>query len=299
MSELISVNIPAFNAEETILETLESLNKQTYQDIEVLICDDGSTDKTAQLVEDFIKSSPRFQLIKNKKNQGVSYGLNRLAGTSKGKYIATMSADDICHPDRIKDQVKFMEENPEIDISGAEIEVCRGSTIQPQNFHKLQKRHKDIAQQLKYCTAIHHVTMMAKSQVYKKISYSEDFPAAVDYDFLLKALSTGFRFANLDKPLVTYRVHDNAIGTKHRSKQLLGAYIANRLFKKGDNLSANKASFHSFQSNLNYMAKLFLEKSSALREDNITNKLVRLVIAPFSAIGRFYLKRKLALRFLF
>jgi glycosyltransferase involved in cell wall biosynthesis len=107
--DLVSVIIPAFNAADYIGQTLKSVLAQTYQEIEVIVADDGSTDATCAIVEEFAKKDARFRLVRQG-NAGVGAARNTAIGEARGKYIAPMDADDIFFPRKLEKQVACMEE---------------------------------------------------------------------------------------------------------------------------------------------------------------------------------------------
>ena len=106
---LVSIIIPAFNAEGTIRQTLESVRAQTYRAIEVVIIDDGSSDRTTAIVEEFTANDPRFQLIRQS-NAGVGAARNTGISQARGKYIAPLDADDLWMPEKVEKQVACMEQ---------------------------------------------------------------------------------------------------------------------------------------------------------------------------------------------
>jgi len=106
---LVSVIIPAFNAEADIRQTLQSVLAQTYQEIEVIVVDDGSSDDTSAIVEEFVRRDDRFQLVRQS-NGGVGAARNTGIRTARGKYIAPLDADDLWFPEKLEQQVARMEE---------------------------------------------------------------------------------------------------------------------------------------------------------------------------------------------
>lgn len=102
---LVSVVIPAWNAEETLLETLESVAAQTYRNVEIIIVDDGSTDSTADIAREFCACEPRARLVR-KENGGLSSARNFGIEHTKGEWIAPIDADDLWHPTRLEKQVE-------------------------------------------------------------------------------------------------------------------------------------------------------------------------------------------------
>ncbi|MBW4602419.1 MAG: glycosyltransferase family 2 protein [Calothrix sp. FI2-JRJ7] len=106
-SPLVSVIIPAYNAEAFINQTLISVLSQTYKNIEVLVVDDGSLDKTAEIIESFADKDSRVIILKQP-NAGVAAARNLAIEKSKGEYIAPIDADDIWYPQKIEKQVQCM-----------------------------------------------------------------------------------------------------------------------------------------------------------------------------------------------
>ena len=104
---LISVIVPAYNAETFIQRTLDSILTQTYTNIEVLVVDDGSQDRTAEIVESFVEKDSRVTLLKQK-NAGVATARNLAIEKSRGEYIAPIDADDIWYPQKLEKQVQCM-----------------------------------------------------------------------------------------------------------------------------------------------------------------------------------------------
>jgi len=106
---LVSVIIPAFNAAADIRQTLNSVLAQTYQAIEVIVVDDGSSDATAAIVEEFVTRDGRFQLVRQR-NAGVGAARNAAIRKARGKYVAPLDADDLWFPEKLEKQVDRMEQ---------------------------------------------------------------------------------------------------------------------------------------------------------------------------------------------
>lgn len=104
---LISVIIPAYNAETFLAKTLESVLSQTYQNIEILVVDDGSTDKTAEIVKSFARKDKRVSLLQQS-NAGVAAARNLAIEKSRGEYIAPIDADDIWYPQNLEKQLECL-----------------------------------------------------------------------------------------------------------------------------------------------------------------------------------------------
>ena len=126
MSELVSIIMPSYNTAPYIAETIGSVLKQTYQNWELIIVDDCSSDNTDQVVKPFL-ADVRIRYLKNEKNSGTAVSRNRALREAKGKWIAFLDSDDLWMPDKLSKQISFMEKNSyhfsytnyaEIDVSG-------------------------------------------------------------------------------------------------------------------------------------------------------------------------------------
>ena len=107
----VSIITPAFNSEKFIAETILSVQAQTYQDWEMLIIDDCSTDKTVEIVSSFQEKDSRIKLFRNETNRGSAYSRNLALRNAKGKWIAFLDSDDIWHPEKLERQIEFMLKN--------------------------------------------------------------------------------------------------------------------------------------------------------------------------------------------
>jgi glycosyltransferase involved in cell wall biosynthesis len=112
MQPLVSICIPAYNAERFIAETLESALNQTYPNTEVIVSDDASRDSTGKIVKGY--SSRGVRLIKQPRNLGMHANWNAVIRASSGKYVLKLDADDLLHPDHVREQIKVFESYPEV-----------------------------------------------------------------------------------------------------------------------------------------------------------------------------------------
>jgi teichuronic acid biosynthesis glycosyltransferase TuaG len=111
MSELVSIITPTYNAEKFIRATIESVQNQTYQNWEMILVDDASTDETVKIISDFAEKDSRIKLFKLEKNSGNGFARNIALEKAVGKYIAYLDADDLWFPNKLEKQIEFLEEN--------------------------------------------------------------------------------------------------------------------------------------------------------------------------------------------
>lgn len=198
----ISVIMAVFNAETFLNCAIESILNQSVHDFEFIIVNDGSTDKSRDIILSY--QDARIKLFDNSKNMGLVYSLNRGIAQSKGKYIARMDADDISFPQRFKQQVDYLESNPAVDLISSKAVVFFDSE------HILgtlpfSATHKEICKQPWRGFSMPHPTWMGRSEWFQRFPYeSPEVLRAEDQALLLDAYPTSC-FASLDQILVGYR----------------------------------------------------------------------------------------------
>ena len=114
----VSVIIAAYNCENVVGEAIEAILNQTYENWELIICDDASTDNTATVLEKYAQLDSRITVLRNPENKKAAYSRNRCIEAAKGEYIAIEDADDWSMPKRLEKQVKFLDENALFDFVG-------------------------------------------------------------------------------------------------------------------------------------------------------------------------------------
>lgn len=208
MEPLVSVVMPAYNASLHIREAVDSILNQTYKNIELIAVNDGSTDDTLDILNEYAKKDKRVVIV-SRENKGVAESLNDGLKKASGKYIARMDADDCSLPHRIKTQVEFLESHPEIGICGANIYINDKS-----NIRKYPLTDEDIRKFLYLGSAFAHpVVMFRKSFVDDGvIHYNPDFPAEDYEQWTRLVLKT--KAANIEEPLLIYRVDGNNISVR-------------------------------------------------------------------------------------
>jgi teichuronic acid biosynthesis glycosyltransferase TuaG len=111
MNDLVSIIIPTYNTEKFIRATLQSVQNQTYQNWEMILVDDTSTDQTVSIIEEFAQNDDRIKLFKLEKNSGNGFARNVALEKATGKYIAYLDADDLWFPEKLEKQIQFLKTN--------------------------------------------------------------------------------------------------------------------------------------------------------------------------------------------
>ena len=202
-----------YNAEKTVESALESIQKQTYSNLEIICVNDGSDDETLSIVERRAKFDKRIKPYSHE-HRGIVYALNKSIELSQGKYLARMDADDIAFLDRIEKQVRYMESNPDVVASGTAVEIfnARGisrTTTPHCNPEILRYRMIRIWPIAHSSLIVHHTALLDNDIRYsKEHTYVEDLKLYFD-------LSRIGKLGNLPDTLLAYRAHPNQISKKN------------------------------------------------------------------------------------
>lgn len=208
---VISVILPAYNCEAFLAKAIQSVLDQSFTDFELIIINDGSTDRTREIIHSF--SDPRIIYLENEKNRGLIFSLNRAIDTAKGKFIARMDADDICHSNRFLFQKKFLEEHEAVAVVASTVQMInvKGEPIANWELDRQCITPEKIREMMPWHNCIAHPTVMFRADVIKKLKYRRRQKNIEDYDLWLRMLNRGYLIAKLDEPLLLYRLHENSV----------------------------------------------------------------------------------------
>lgn len=212
MTPKISVIMTTYNTKEEYLrESVESIFAQSYENFELIIIDDGSTNNT----KDIIKSYDDWRITYHyQTNKGISAARNLGTKLAQGEYIAVMDSDDIALPDRLKKEIEFLESHPDYSLVGSWFEQFPSKKI-----GKMMQEPK-ILDFLHTCWLMHSSVMFRKKDFEKySLFYNENLNCAIDYDLWCRAIRF-LRFYNLQEILVKYRVEGQGIATKRRDERV-------------------------------------------------------------------------------
>ncbi len=218
---LVCVIMPAYNAEKYIAESISSVVHQSYQNWELIVINDGSTDQTLQIVEEFLQKDKRIRLANHETNKGLILARNKGLECAKGKYIANLDSDDIAMPSRLEKQVQFLEEHKSYVLLGTACEIIN-SNGERQQLIRRNIPNEQIKTLLLFSNYFINSSVMMKADLAKEIGYVDDVPLSEDYQ-LFVALSNKGDLGNLDIPLVKYREHGSNI-SKEKEAELAKEY---------------------------------------------------------------------------
>ncbi len=254
---LVSIIMSVYNGDKYLRESIDSLLRQTYEDFEFIIINDGSTDLSKEIICSY--QDGRIVFIDRSNNLGLTKSLNQALSLTKGKYIARQDADDISLKSRIEEQIYFLEQNKEISILGTGTELFNSSRTLKRFIYS--KNHDDIKfQLLHFFNPLPHPTLMFRRKVAEKLSgYNNLFILSQDYDFLLRA-SEIFKMSSLQKPLVKLKFNPNSLSHANTEQLKFGlaALICahRRLRGNTDYSKEDEKVWQQFLEKINYFIKI-------------------------------------------
>lgn len=198
---LVTIALPVFNGGNTLAEAIQSLLDQTYQNFELIIIDDGSTDNSLEVVNSY--DINKIKLIKNIRNLGLSASVNKAVEIASGKYFARMDQDDICFPSRIEKQVRYLLVNSEIDLVATSILVF-DEKYQSLGTLPVKIKHEDICKSPLQGFRMPHPTWLGKIEWFRANRYLSEADGAEDSNLLFRTYKFS-KFACLPEPLLAYR----------------------------------------------------------------------------------------------
>lgn len=237
---LVSVFIIAYNSEDYIIEALESVKAQTYHNIELVLSDDKSTDKTLIVARDWIeKNQNRFTncvIVEAKKNTGPTGNYNRAICACKGTWLKMLDGDDLLTPTCVEDNLNFIKENPEskIIVSNSIVffdngrkEVIQNPGILNPTFFTLTAEEQ-FEMLVKEDVLLNPNSTFISSDVYKNVKYDERIRFMEDRPFYWNCTRNGIKIHYFDKETVKYRKHEGAL-TGLSGEKLLSLYYQDAL----------------------------------------------------------------------
>jgi cellulose synthase/poly-beta-1,6-N-acetylglucosamine synthase-like glycosyltransferase len=215
----VTVVMPVFNAERYVCEAVESILSQTFGDFECLVFDDGSSDRSFELISQYPRRDSRVTVFQGD-HEGYARWLNRGIELARGNFIARMDADDISLPDRFMRQVRFLSENPSvvavgcdaycIDQDGDMIGVARHET----DSLELQKSLLEG----KLGVIAHPTAMIRRDALVRAGRYRPEYEPTEDLDLWLRLLGEG-QLANIPDLLFKYRYHSSSVSHTRAERQ--------------------------------------------------------------------------------
>jgi len=196
----VTIGIPFYNAKHTLADAIRSVFAQTFQDWELILADDGSTDGSAEIAR--MVDDPRVTVISDGMNRGLPYRLNKITELARADYIARMDADDLMHPERLTLQVQYLDANPAVDVVSTATYTIDAAN-QPLGIRGLGVLDTSPKAVLKRGLAI-HPTITGRSKWFHDHPYDDAFPRAEDHELWCRTCQHP-GFAKFRQPLYFYR----------------------------------------------------------------------------------------------
>lgn len=199
---LISVIMSEYNTDVILLrQSIKSILEQTYENFEFIIIDDCGKNNIDAIIKEF--NDDRIKIYKNDKNRGLVYSLNRALNIAKGKYIARMDTDDYSYKHRLEDESVFLENNPEYDVIGGNVDYYDGNVIwgKTNNCQGIIKK-EDILNSVPLC----HPTVMAKREVFLAVGGYPNFKRCEDYALWIELFSKGYKLYRIKNTVLRYHL---------------------------------------------------------------------------------------------
>jgi glycosyltransferase involved in cell wall biosynthesis len=220
----VTVGIPFLNARATLADAVRSVLAQTYTDWELLLVDDGSTDGSVEIAANI--RDPRVRLVSDGVNRGLPDRLNQIAALARGRYCARMDADDLMHPRRLEEQVRFLEANPGVDLVDTATFTIDESS-EPLGVRGDRPLNCDPRAILKSGLLI-HPTVTGRTAWFRAHPYDRRFVRAEDQELWVRSCGETV-FGRLQEPLFFYRESlsgnlRNYLRTEKTNRKILRVY---------------------------------------------------------------------------
>lgn len=278
-NEFVTIGIPFYNAERYLEDAICSVLAQTHSHWELILIDDGSTDKSLEIANFYSKMDSRIRVISDGKNKRLATRLNQIIKEAKYDFIARMDADDLMSNDRIDRQLNILKSKPSIDF------VTSGCLTIGYNNEltgvKLGRNYQMTAEMiLNGLTNLLHASLLARKEWYMRNTYNEERVIAQDYElWLTAAKKNDLSYIVLEEPLYWYRVVENVTYEKLIKGYNTQINVINSHYKNVISNSAKNKIIRKFKAkklvvkglNKLNLLNLLLEK----RSDKVTEEIVK------------------------
>lgn len=212
----ISVLMGAYNCADTIGKSIESIQAQTVTDWEMIICDDGSSDNTIEVVKEYQKNDDRIVLIQNDKNRGLSYTLNHCLKIATAEYCARMDGDDLCDETRFQQELEFLESHPEYGFVSTEMRRFDESGVY--DNPEIGENYSPTNDSFVKGSPFSHAPAMLKKSTYDAVNgyrVTDKTLGVEDYDLWFRIYEKGIKGYVINAPL--YSMFDGRGAAKRRT----------------------------------------------------------------------------------
>ncbi|MFH1616603.1 MAG: glycosyltransferase [Planctomycetota bacterium] len=218
----VSVVVSAYNHEKYVGALLKSILGQTYKDFELVIIDDGSTDSTPNIIEEFANRYSGKMRFSRQENKGFVKTINSAFKMCRGRYIAPVGSDDIWLPNKLEEQIKKFNEDPSLSLVYADINIVNEDGEVLCRFNRFNKPYwGKITDRLFISNFISAITPVYKRELFEQYGYwDERYNIASDYEFILR-VSPHIKVGYVNKVLGLYRTHEHSSSTVNIEKTVI------------------------------------------------------------------------------
>ena len=288
---LVSVVVLSYNSSSTIIETLDSVKKQTYSNIELIITDDGSSDTSIDICKEWLHLNGKFfsqyNLVTVKANTGLPANCNRALYASKGEWIKFIAADDTLKKECIEININFISQNSEVEIlqTNADMyidvfEEANYKSTLPVNFKEffdIKEGNKQYAFLKNVGYALCTPAMFIKTSIIKKVGgFDERFRLMEDLPLWLNLTKTGVRFYHHPVSTVNYRSHDKSV-TRDGKKYMNARFAKDALFFLETYFSKKERNFKVKKNIFQLQCLIFLDEKG-FNNESLSSKLLYAVV---------------------
>lgn len=228
----VSVVMSVFNADRSVSQAIESILHQTLENIEFIIINDASKDKSLQKIRQYMRKDKRIRLINNKNDLRLAHSLNRGVSLAKSDLIARMDPDDVSLPERLASQYDFMKKNPRVAVVGTFIQVVdtKGKEVWERTY---PMQSKDIKKIMFRYAPFAHPSVMFRKKVFEEFGgYNPKLKTCEDIDFWFR-IGTKYEFGNIPRKLLRYTLSKTSGTFRNlRPTELLGFKIKIEAIRK-------------------------------------------------------------------
>ena len=222
-----------YNCASTLSEAIECILAQTYTNWELIMCDDGSKDDTVNVAEGYAHNySDKIKLLKNEKNMGLNYTLNRCLQEADGEYIARMDGDDICNKVRFEKEIEYLESHPEIAWVSCHMELYDETG----GFGIIKFKEAPVLKDFLKASQFCHGGCMMRTDVLKELggyTISDDFLRVEDYELWVRLYLAGYKGYNLQEILYSMRDDRNAVKRRTLKNRKNESRVIRKVCKEG------------------------------------------------------------------
>jgi glycosyltransferase EpsE len=249
----VTIITTAYNAIDYVRDSLDSILEQTYKDFEIILLDDGSTDGTVLVLDEYANKFPQTKFLLNETNKGIPYSRNKALLEATGEYIAIHDADDVSMPTRLQTEVDFLDINDKIVFVGA---LAHRMSQTGEIIGSLKYPPRDtggafaVITRYKLNPIIDPTCMYRRDVILKHGGYTMDpqLRTVLDFELWCRLLCHGYAMANIQDYLIKYRINPNGVTrtenqtmveatdlvwAKFRRKNFTDPYLDNELFEHG------------------------------------------------------------------